>query len=108
MPLPRPRFKMRRLMLAVALVALAFTWPAMEVRRERMREFARYHREKGGGPFCVSNMTPELRAYLDELARAAIKLSPERLDWHRDLWQKYAWAARYPFLPLSPDPPEPE
>ena len=33
--------------------------------------------------------------------------SPARRAWHEAMAQKYEWAARWPWVPLLPDPPEP-
>jgi hypothetical protein len=30
------------------------------------------------------------------------------IDWHASMVRKYDHAARYPWLPVEPDPPEPE
>jgi hypothetical protein len=29
-------------------------------------------------------------------------------DYHQQMLEKYAFAARYPWLPVEPDPPEPK
>jgi hypothetical protein len=31
-----------------------------------------------------------------------------KLRWHEAMAEKYGWAARYPWLPVGPDPPEPD
>ena len=35
-------------------------------------------------------------------------MSEARFDYHQMMVDKYNWAARYPWLPVAPDPPEPE
>lgn len=100
--LPRPRFSVRRLMLAVALVAVALIFyirvarPWYDRRSARFHERVSYHQtlwiwERGSRQRgCVVIVTPQLRAY------------------HNAMAAKYDWAERYPWLPVSPDPPEPE
>jgi hypothetical protein len=31
-----------------------------------------------------------------------------RSKYHRSLMKKYKWASHHPWLPVAPDPPEPE
>jgi hypothetical protein len=45
------------------------------------------------------------RAYYASLA---CRIDHKRVDYHESLASKYKRAARYPFLPVKPDPPEPE
>lgn len=33
---------------------------------------------------------------------------PGRIKWRTEMMRKYERAARYPWLPVTPDPPEPE
>ena len=43
------------------------------------------------------------------MACAAIALDrPEIMTWHDSMQRKYEHAARYPWLPVALDPPEPE
>ena len=103
-----PRFRLRTLLIVVALVALALVPATLARRRQRFEALAHHHREAAGGPFAVSLISPAGRAHLYELAFRAGLLSPERRQWHRDLTVKYERAARYPWLLVAPDPPPPE
>jgi hypothetical protein len=49
----------------------------------------------------------ELKAFLDSARRTGAS-SERRRDYYAALRRKYCRAARYPWLPVSPDPPEPE
>jgi hypothetical protein len=46
----------------------------------------------------------------DEIAKARCDRERARLRaiYHDALGRKYLWAARFPWLPVKPDPPEPE
>jgi hypothetical protein len=87
-----PRMTTRRWMIAVATVGLAMG--LLAAFRQRAEGFARLS-----------------EAHL----RAAADLHPPRkhgriprADWHALLGEKYRQAARYPWLPVEPDPPEPK
>jgi hypothetical protein len=79
----------RRWMIAVAVVALA--WAAGAALIERSGRFARIAQEYdtfiGGGP---------------------VPASAEEGNWRMEMGRKYRRAARYPWLPVGPDPPRPE
>ncbi len=90
MPLPRVRFTVRRMMVAVAVAACIFC--LIERRRRfliivgrlRMPD-ARFLRHPGDADYVL------------RLAR-----------WHDELQAKYEFAAAHPWLPVAPDPPAPE
>jgi hypothetical protein len=102
MPLPRVRFTVRRMMVAVAIMALCLTaWSFWARRDERFLKFA------------IEAMTHATlaRAYetgrpFDSRVRAPV--DPQKAAYHAALVRKYEYAARYPWLPVLPDPPEPE
>ena len=94
-----PRFTTRRLMVLVAVVALAFEaerllrWRAhclmkAEVHADRANDFI-----SGLTEVCFENETPGMRGRLQR-------------HWTA-LAEKYRRAARYPWLPVAPDPPPP-
>lgn len=85
-----PRFRIRTIMVAVAVVAIPLG-VCME-RRSRFLGLAAQHNESG--IIYVST-------YMDRSAYGAS-------EWHRLLADKYERAARYPWLPVEPHPPEPE
>jgi hypothetical protein len=100
--LPRARLTVRRLIVAVAVVGIAFGSSVVLWRRaEKFRRLAADHGmqrvrvkdgQEGSMWFKLDGDTS----------------SPARDGWRRALAEKYDRAARYPFLPVGPDPPEPE
>jgi hypothetical protein len=109
-----PRMTTRRWMLAVAAVAVVAGVLIATV-RHRPRRTARIHAD---AERYYSHVARECR----QIARAETKLKADearflskRIDWydrktsyHRELKLKYERAALRPWLPLQPDPPEPE
>lgn len=89
MKLPRVRFTVRRLMVAVAIVAIAiptYSW-LLEVARkaESYRNMGRYYRSVITSP----GGTPE---YLERF-----------VSWRSAMIRKYDRAALFPWLPIEPD-----
>jgi hypothetical protein len=93
MRLPRVRFTVRRMMVAVAVLSLLIGWGIESGRREgRFRTAARVH-------------------WLASFGRAPDgpgQVTEAGLRWHDRMAEKYDRAARYPWLPVEPDPPEPK
>jgi hypothetical protein len=97
MRLPRVRFTVRRLMVAVAVVGVMLgAWGWLERRRARFEERMQFWYHQVEHP-----------AYSDPKWHGSVTLSP-RDKLRARLAEKYRRAARYPFLPVAPDPPEPE
>jgi hypothetical protein len=89
---PQTRLTIRRLMLVVAIAAAVAGW-AVE-RHRRFADLARRHatalaRGTDSGGVVLTFDTPTRR-------------------WRSGLQAKYERAARSPWLPVEPDPPEPE
>jgi hypothetical protein len=87
-----PRFTMRRLMVAVAIFgsALGITIE----RSDRFRWIAVRHRA------AVPQLPP--------IKPIGMPDKDWRLfEWHQSMARKYEHAARYPWLPVAPDSPEP-
>jgi hypothetical protein len=107
MQLPRPRSTVRRLMVAVAIVGV-FVGLAVEGerRRARFQALAEYHRNIIMGRYFIL-----LGGAEDEVHRRIFRQWEEvagpTIDHHGNLVQKYEWAARFPWLPVSSDPPAP-
>jgi hypothetical protein len=100
--LPRVRFTVRRMMVAVAIVAIGLP-PGMACARRRERSSDHAFRmldhsiramEYNGTPTCFPG--------------SRVEINPRKAAHHEALARKYEWALRYPFLPVWPDPPEPE
>jgi hypothetical protein len=113
MKLPRVRFTVRQVLVAVAALALLMAAGIEAVRQMRIarayRQMAVYH--ASWRDFCLA----EAEEY-----RAAVAARPASRDWsrseahqralaqyHDSQASKYRLAARSPWLPVEPDPPEP-
>ncbi|WP_435016358.1 hypothetical protein TA3x_003923 [Tundrisphaera sp. TA3] len=96
MKLPHVRFTVRRMMVAVAMASVVFALAASLLRRSsEFRRRATLHR------LAYAKIHPNTGAFPD------LYLSDKELH-HIDLATKYERAARYPWLPIEPDPPEPK
>jgi hypothetical protein len=92
-----PRFRVRTLMVAVAVAALVLGGLELRGRKARFRAQAAYHSRRWSGLSLVKP-TPPARTRSRE--RHAV--------YHDEMRRKYDWAARSPWLPVAPDPPGPE
>ena len=104
MRMPRVRFTVRWMMVVVAIVA-AIVLTAIFLNR-RSDEFwgrAAYHQ---GGEAMSRAVAFRARRLNDDVRLIA---HAEQMEaHHRALKLKYERAARHPWLPVAPDPPEPE
>jgi hypothetical protein len=100
----------RRGMIALALVAILAvgfaTTVALFRRHLALRQRAAYHEE-------IEKLVTATIGELDLAARspkaaAQVRANAAIRDRHARLKEKYWRAARYPWLPVEPDPPEPE
>jgi hypothetical protein len=122
MPLPRVRFTVRRMMIAAAVVALPLGW----WRYREMTALADRYRQRYGWYTGLAaldlgeaedwdRMAVEKRKdpaqhpawTLDQMAAASAG-KRKMGNYYRDLASKYARAVARPWLPVAPDPPEPE
>jgi hypothetical protein len=120
--MPRPRYTLRWMMVAVAIAGIGLGGYRMHRHRLRSLERARSYAESER--YC-SFMWSEVSAYPnfrwpgdhrppsspEELRKAeevAHSSWERKIDYHANLRRKYERAARYPWLPVAPDPPEPE
>jgi hypothetical protein len=88
-------------MIVVAVVGLACAARVLLLeRRERFARLARQHSSAPPvtWPTCATPGVVERQRFWSKLSAA----------WHAEMAQKYQHAARYPWLPVAPDPPEPE
>jgi hypothetical protein len=83
-------------MVAVAIVALSIAAEQMRRKSTRYRERAERHAN-------IEHAHRELAALLPPLRSSAWLAA-----YHAELRRKYEHAARYPWLPVEPDTPEPE
>ncbi len=92
----RPRFTVRTLMIAVAVFAGGTS--ILLGLRNRKREFRAYVQiHRADAARLIRQHHPRDSALLQR-----------RVEHHLKMGVKYERAARYPWLPVEPDPPEPE
>lgn len=105
-----PRFGIRSLMIAVAVVALMFGILAgLQRGASGFREVAAFHRSypikawgSAGGPYDDDVY------WYDQAGNPLTGTELRRARWHAHLANKYEVAADRPWLPVRRDPPEPE
>ena len=115
MRLPRPRFTVRRLMIAIAIVAVFLgVWLWAERRRARFKALAHWH-DMQVVYVVVEYLLPdgscifEVTSLPQKIGDPHVPPRQQRIcTWNYQLAQKYRRAARYPWLPVEPDPPEPK
>jgi hypothetical protein len=103
MRLTRPRFTVRRLMIAVAVVGLALATAIMMRRSDEFRALAE---EQADNEAASLEYADDARGEHGDQQRVA--RGEQMAVYHRALKIKYERAARYPWLPVAPDPPEPK
>jgi hypothetical protein len=108
----RPRLTVSRLMAAVAILALSSGVVAMLIQSERRRQRAAYHAKmetdtqhhmnfyRGDMVLSRGENRDDYPAMLDRFTRRNL--------YHSGMRRKWEDAARYPWLPVATDPPEPE
>jgi hypothetical protein len=92
MPMPRARFTVRKLMKWVA-VAACVLWGVILM--ERSQRYGRISTNYAMAKFLWYGVT-------------CSPLSTNKAKWVEDMQKKYEYAAAHPWLPVEPDPPEPE
>src|SRR5262245_7278887 len=98
-----PRLTTRRLMVLVATVGIVL---GLETRRVQFLDLASYHSEQAmqtmrfrcHGVWITRDVFPDLPSGTEAYPTT-------QSDWHAGLADKYARAARRPWLPVAPDPP---
>jgi hypothetical protein len=106
MRVPRLRFTMRRLMVAVALLSLLL---GLVARRQRLLRLSTYHAEQSYRTMIVqqSNLPAAVDSFGGQEPGAYLFPTP-RSEWHTRMSMKYEVAASHPWLPVDPDSPPPE
>ena len=94
MSLPRVRVTVRRMMAVVALASLAL---GMITRSRQMSAAAARHQA----------LAVEHSQMMPLPDGGIVELLDNQGHWHRAMAEKYARAARYPFLPVAPDSTKP-
>ncbi len=104
---PRVRFRVRSMMVVVAIVALSM-WARFQVeaRRNHFSQLVRSFFEKRVAASAFAYSGPG-GAVMERLAKADGERRAEASAYYTGLIQKYERATRYPWLPVAPDPPKP-
>jgi hypothetical protein len=123
MTLPRVRFTVRRMMVAVAVVGPLV---GLMMRHLQFRRMVAFHdsqvfesfeikplpRKAGSPGLALASITVFNRfgrpVDCVDQAGDAMKRLASRSAWHEALRRKFEYAATHPWLPVAPDPPEPE
>jgi hypothetical protein len=104
-----PRMTTRRWMAAVAVVAFAIAagqmWRRSIEYAGRARRYAMTERYLRETEAIVSKIKPSDRPFGAHTPRVGL---PVMIAHFADLRRKYEHAARYPWVPVEPDPPAPE
>ena len=122
----KPRCTVRRLMVVVAIVALAFGGWGAFVRYRAIVTLSDGYRRQAIYYSAFASLS-EGEAFEFDAVAAAKKKPPDRYpgwtwealanggarerrlgNYYRTLAKKYEQAARYPWLPVDPDPPYPQ
>jgi hypothetical protein len=105
----RPRFTIRWLMVAVLGVALLTYLKISYERQPRYRMIAKDYatREQYAQEAALKDPKPTKLHHWVNTENGSAEISPDNVDHYRFMRQKYDRLARYPWLPLTPDPPEP-
>jgi hypothetical protein len=117
MRLPRARFTLQWIMLAVAGAAnILGAFAKLQRRHDRFLDLAKHHEASsrirllgGVGMHVTSRRIPlPSLSMFNALGEDVGSWSKARLEWLRRLGAKYRRAARSPLLPVEPNQPEPE
>ncbi|MDB5352838.1 MAG: hypothetical protein JWN86_4085 [Planctomycetota bacterium] len=100
MRLPRFRFTVRRMMIAVAIVA-GLIWAGLELLGRSERFLARSLEH-------VGDAAMEGTLVITEDGPAYVGMKSEKARWHEAMRRKYDYYGRRPWLPVPPDSPQPE
>jgi hypothetical protein len=111
----RPRFTVRRMMVAVAVVAMilgiGLAAKRLQERRTRALALAKYFRSREDKERRMLGL-PEFRSHLASLGpdarRDDLRDREKEIERHGLMRLRYERASRYPWLPMEPDPPEPK
>jgi type II secretory pathway pseudopilin PulG len=115
--LPRLRFTVKRLMIVVAIVGFILAGGLWSVemwkeRRRRLEQAARYAVLAKAHGAAVARYLSALSAQPEpeqrRFAEAHLVVSRRLLDNLLRHKARYEHAARYPWLPVTPDPPPPD
>ncbi len=109
MRVPRVRFTVRRMMIVVVFAAsILAAIAAVERRREQFRRKAQEYSRMSNDLFVHGYLFGKSSTFGPSAAEVRISDEYQRRSIrYLRLKEKYDRAARYPWVPLAPDPPEP-
>jgi len=98
-----PRFRLRTLLMVVAVLALVMAVSTAIARRSvALAQLAKFHGSR-------AELALACRLYRDASGRTCLaRVLTPRFDYHSSLRRKYEYAASRPWLPVPPDPPPPK
>jgi len=99
-----PQMTTRRWMVAVVVVGLLCL---LEHRRRSFASLAEYHDSKTWQSMATFRGVAS-HVYIDANDREMTQDEVKKSAWHAALAEKYRHATLYPWLPVEPDPREPE
>lgn len=119
MRLPRVRFTIQGQMVTVAFLAMALALVQIRARsRDRLAKAAVHDRQVEFWAAVARHIETQpltrrlfwgaTESELRAERQGALRLHRARAVFHASLAEKYREAARSPWLPMTPDPPEPE
>lgn len=104
--MPRPRFRLRTILIAIAISGLMAGFVAAGQRTAyRQQEAYRHYRLAINYENQIRNLpADEICGPIDRKLFSSLR---KRFDYHVYLYIKYKDASRHPWLPVPPDPREP-
>jgi hypothetical protein len=103
-----PRFRLRTLMIAVAVVGILFG-SGLELHRRSVRFQALAERHGSEAHVMhIRGSNGRAGGELRVLSINDVPIDRKLADWHLELRDRYRLAAGRPWLPVPPDPPEPK
>ena len=111
--LPRPRFTIRQMLVAVAIVGIVIGFAnRMNRRSARFLKLSDYHQRQIisilSGPCDRDDDFGGVPVAYDWKMRPVTGVHWHKDVWHERMYRKYRDASRHTWLPVWPDPPEPE
>jgi hypothetical protein len=109
MGLPRVRLTVRRLMVIVAVVAVMFAMEQMYQHWSYCQRRSAYHDQRRAVFTALEdNGVVVLGSLNEQNGEERVNSLAESIQDHTRMREKYAGAAWHPWLPIEPDPTEPE
>jgi hypothetical protein len=107
MKLPRVRIWVLMALVVVCGVGLAVPRMLADI-KERRRHQAIRHFDQFFSAYAASAHIDETQPGLPWPNPPIPWSNPPKAEYHMRMGEKWLWASRYPWLPVSADPPEPD